>query len=112
MTYDPRKPNKLPDPDEVTLRMIFTTLWTDKHHRAATREGWTLWDARGSQAGAVQVQAYDDPDEGVPVLKGDDEAFLIVMRGTGKHHRMAREIVKKYNPEDFARMVHTFTEAA
>lgn len=115
MTYDPTKPNK----HQLAMSdgEIETALarWTAELDSAATAEGWTVWDVRGSDFGPIQVQKYDSPEDLLPLvvprLNSDNDAFLLVMRGTGDHHRVAREIIAKYNPEDFARMAYVFTQA-
>lgn len=108
MTYDPRTPNV--DVLDMTDDEMDAALkpWTKDVQDAALREGWDLFDSRGSDAGPIQVQHIDDADLvehiKVPQLDDDDQAMLMVMTGTGEHHRIARRIVAAFNPEDFRRM--------
>jgi len=117
MTYNPRAENT------VVLHMSQEEVeeafsgWTDEMQTAALKEGWDLWDSRGSVSGPIQVCRVDDPEAGefgfhVPYLDSDDTAMLLVMRGSGIHHLVAREIVKKWNPEDYMRMCFVLESSA
>jgi hypothetical protein len=117
MTFDPTKPNELPDVDEATIEKALAERWTDEMNTAALREGWTIFTCYGSVSGPVQVQAIDSPDDviidvEVPMLADDDVAMLLVMRGTAPHHVMARELIKELNPEDYQRMEHVLKESS
>lgn len=109
MTYDPRDPNVLvTDMTEAEILAAFKP-WTHDLRMAALREGWDIFDSRGSDAGPIQVQRIDDPEDldfefKVPYLENDDHAMLIVRTGTGEHHKVARQIIATHNPEDFERM--------
>lgn len=113
MTYDPREPNV--DVTDMTDDEMVEAMshWTSEMQEAALREGWDLWDSRGSISGPLQVQRIDDAELvteevgfEVPYLESDDHAMLIVRTGTGEHHAMARHLVAKHNPEDFRRMTY------
>lgn len=89
------RPASLPDP------AIMAPGWTSVHDDMAIREGWALFECSGSVHGRWQIQRLDDAAElrpGTPRLTSDEDAMLLVARGTGAHHRAAMEFLKVHNP--------------
>lgn len=84
--------------------------WVDRLCQAARAEGWDVFYCGDSDNGPVQIQCLDCPEDlevdGVvpPTLEEDVEAWAIVAKGTGEHHRQARAIVAELNPLEWACM--------
>lgn len=74
--------------------------WTAEHQLRAMSEGWDIVDSQGSCDGDIQIQAIDD----LGILKYDTEAWKIVSSGTMPHHKKAKEILVKYNPQEHKRI--------
>jgi hypothetical protein len=78
--------------------------WTAACVDAAQLEGWDLFDSCGDTR-QIRVERIDDTDElplGGKHLSGDLEAWLIVREGTQPHHVVARAILCKYAPVEWA----------
>ena len=78
--------------------------WSNVHSEAAQREGWDIFDTRGSDSGPWQIQRFDDATDvpGAPQLKDDEAAFRIVLHGSAAHHGAAREFIRAHNPNEWA----------
>ena len=80
--------------------------WTMQYHRAATAEGWDLFDSCGSLSGPLQVQTFDTPEGDAADLGGEDEiAWVLVRSQRCEHHRVALEILKEANPLEYERIM-------
>jgi hypothetical protein len=82
--------------------------WTNAHGEAAHAEGWGIFDCQGSEYGRWQVQRLDDPqDHGLSIepLESDEEAWRLIVNGTGEHHKAALEVLKEHCPEEYARVM-------
>lgn len=77
--------------------------WTYAHARAATAEGWDLYDSAGSGAGPWQIQSFDDGD---PVDLGDDMvAWKLVQAQRTPHARAALQFLAEHNPLEYVRIL-------
>ena len=80
----------------------------DQHRAAASAEGWDIFWSTGSAyyAEQFQLQGFDCEDEDCPApFAGDDgAAWHHVWAGTGAHHVAAREFLREYSPEEYARI--------
>lgn len=111
---DPDVDYVLPDQvDELRIALMgwnteahekLTHDWQRKHGEAAAREGWSMFDADGSDNGRWQLCRIDDAEEWslsqgypVPQLSCDGDAWIIVRRGVGEHHRSALELLAIVN---------------
>ena len=77
--------------------------WSNEHCEAAQREGWDIFDTRGSYSGPWQIQRFDDASEvpGAPQLQDDEAAWRIVIQGTAAHHGAARQFIQAHNPKEW-----------
>lgn len=79
--------------------------WERDHSRAATAEGWNIWECSGSEAGPFQIQRYDSPDDiEASELESDEAAWLIVMSGEMPHHLAARAFIRTYGYSEWLAM--------
>jgi hypothetical protein len=76
--------------------------WNSALNEAAMNEGWSLFDTRPG----LQLQRDDEAD----LLETDDDAWRLVMTGTGDHHIAARTIIFDQAPEEWVRMVKALKE--
>jgi hypothetical protein len=82
------------------------------HGRTALTEGWLMSVCYGSECGPVQVQKVDSPDDvedetglSVPELEDDETAWRIVARNTAPHHAAALNVLQRFNPAEYARVL-------
>ena len=78
--------------------------WSPKYDADALREGWSIFE---SERG-LQIQRIDFPEENQGKLKSDDDAWWIVMGGSGEHHATARNIILTHNPDEWKAMEYWF----
>lgn len=76
--------------------------WTKLDSELATKEGWNLYDSRGSVDGDIQVQRNDEQG----LLKSDIEAWKLVKEGKEEHHKKAKRILKDQNPNEHKRILN------
>lgn len=77
---------------------------------AALLEGWALFER--DSTGELELCRDDCPDpietpQGEvipPTLDDDAAAWAIVRQGTGEHHRVALELLREFNPQEFERV--------
>jgi hypothetical protein len=89
---------------EVVKPSLFPTMddWTPEMSRAASLEGWDLFESHGSIYGSPQVQSFDGEDSVgfYPRLGSDARAFEILRNGHEDHHVIARAILAFKNPNE------------
>lgn len=78
--------------------------WTVEHSRIAQAEGWDIFETSGSEGGRWQIQSLDEPlaDAGATQLLNDEQAWTLVVNGTGAHHEAARLFVQAHNGLEWA----------
>jgi hypothetical protein len=97
---------------EALKPSLFPTMddWTPEMSRAASLEGWDLFESHGSIYGSPRVQSFDDEDSADYPMSGSDSgpwrmygggrAFEIVRNGHEDHHVIARAILAFENPNE------------
>lgn len=77
--------------------------WLERYGDAAAMEGWSLFECFGSENGDWQLQRLDDASDvpGGPQLAGDDDAWRVVLQGTGDHHAAALGFLMEHNPKEY-----------
>lgn len=78
--------------------------WTVAHSRSAQAEGWGIFETSGSAGGRWQVQSLDEPsaDASATQLLTDEQAWTVVVNGTGAHHEAARLFIQAHNELEWA----------
>lgn len=84
--------------------------WEKTGADCALREGWILSE---TSYDTIQCQRIDDPESWVeggleftpPRLPSDGDAWRIVVAGDAPHHELAREILARHSPDEWARML-------
>jgi hypothetical protein len=74
--------------------------WTDADNAAADREGWNIFNTRGSASGNFQIQKDDEAGK----FATDPDAWIHVRRKAAEGselHKKALEIVKLENPTEY-----------
>jgi hypothetical protein len=80
--------------------------WTVADARAASREGWDLFECAGHPHGSPQVQYIQEPEDGEPELDGDPAAWAVIRADPGSPvHVKALAILANENPAEYERVM-------
>lgn len=79
---------------------IDDSIWTLEDRGAVAAEGWDLFDCIGSEGGPLQIQKFDDPDEGSPFEEDTDAWEHVVSEANlgSERHIRALAIIREVNP--------------
>jgi hypothetical protein len=80
--------------------------WTAADDRAASREGWSLFECAGHPHGSPQVQYIQEPEDGDAALDGDEDAWAVIRADPGSPvHARALAIIANENPAEYERVM-------